>query len=275
MSHLVGRDFPQKIVSWEAVDPVRTDERSMTLRISHSKLSKMHPADIAEIVSQLGGTDREAIFASLDDEVAADTLEESSDEVQAQILARLDDERAADILEAMDPDEAADLLSDLSDERREQLISKMADDEAEEVEELLEYEEDTAGGLMTTEYVSVETALTTQQTIDRLRQLEPDAESIYYVYVTNDDEKLLGVVSLRDLIVAQPSSTITDIMAERVVHTTLDASKEEVAALMAKYNLLALPVVDDEERLQGIITYDDALDSVLPANVRRRARAVG
>ena len=275
LSHLLGRDFPQKIVSWEAVDPVRTDERSMTLKISHRKLSKMHPADIAEIVSQLGGTDREAIFASLDDEVAADTLEESSEEVQAQIIARLDDERAADILEAMDPDEAADLLSDLPDERREQLISKMNEDEAEDVEELLEYEEDTAGGLMTTEYVSVPASLTAQQTIDRLRELEPNAESVYYVYVVDEEEKLLGVVSLRDLIVAKPSTPITDIMIKRVVNVTLDSSEEEVAALMAKYNLLAIPVVDDEERLQGIITFDDALDTVLPENVRRRARAVG
>ncbi len=271
---LTGSDFPQRIVSWDAVDPVQSDERSVRLRISHQKLSKMHPADIAEIVGQLGGRDRAAIFESLDDETAADTLEESTEEVQAQILARLSDERAADILEAMSPDEAADLLADLPEERREQLIAKMEADEAEDVEELLTYEEDTAGGLMTTEFVAIPVSLTAAQTIDRLRELEPDAESIYYVYVVDDDEKLLGVLSLRDLIVAKPETRIADIMIKRVIAVPLDARPEDVAAVIAKYNLLAVPVVDDDDRIQGIVTIDDAMDEVMPAGLKRRARAL-
>jgi len=271
---LVGADFPQRIVSWDAVDPVQSDERSVRLRISHQKLSKMHPADIAEIVSQLGGRDRAAIFESLDDETAADTLEESSDEVQAQILARLSDERAADILEEMSPDEAADLLADLPVERRAQLIAAMEADEAEDVEELLHYEEDTAGGLMTTEFVAIPVSLTAAQTIDRLRELEPNAESIYYVYVVDEEEKLLGVLSLRDLIVAKPDTKIADIMIKRVVAVPLDAQPEDVAAVIAKYNLLAVPVVDDDDRIQGIVTIDDAMDEVMPAGLKRRARAL-
>lgn len=274
VTHLAGRDFPQRLISWDAVDPVHSDERSVRLRISHQKLSKMHPADIAEIVGQLGGRDRAAIFASLDDETAADVVEESSEEVQAQILARLDDERAADILEAMSPDEAADLLGDLPEERREQLISKMEADEAEDVEELLGYEDDTAGGLMTTEFVAVPEALTAQQAIERLRELEPEAESIYYVYVVDDQDHLQGVLSLRDLIVAPPDRPISEIMRERVVAVPLDAPPEDVAAVIAKYNLLAVPVIDDDDRIQGIVTIDDALDEVLPAGIRRRARAL-
>ncbi len=269
-----GHDLQQRIVAWDAVDPVRSDERSVRLRISHQKLAKMHPADIAEIVSQLGGRDRDAIFASLDDELAADTLEESSEEVQAQILARLDDERAADILEAMSPDEAADLLGDLSEERREQLISRMDEDEAEDVEELLAYEEDTAGGLMTTEFVAVPVSLSAEQTIDRLRELEPDAESIYYVYVVDADEHLLGVLSLRDLIVARPQTPIGELMIKRVIAVPLDASPGDVAAAIHKYNLLAVPVVDEEDRIQGIVTVDDALEEVLPERLKRRARAL-
>jgi len=274
VSRRLGADFPQRLISWDAVDPVHSGEASVRLRISHQKLSKMHPADIAEIVGQLGGRDRAAIFASLDDETAADTLEESSDEVQAQILARLDDERAADILEAMAPDEAADLLGDLSEERREQLIAKMEADDAIDVEELLGYEDDTAGGLMTLDYVQVPVSLTTQQTIEKLRELEPDAESIYYVYVVDDDEHLLGVLSLRDLIVSQPQTPISDLMIKRVVAVPLDARPEDVAAVIAKYNLLAVPVVDDDDRMQGIVTIDDALDTVMPAGLRRRARAL-
>ncbi|MHB8718814.1 MAG: magnesium transporter [Candidatus Dormibacteria bacterium] len=274
LTRLVGRDFPQRLISWDAVDPVHSDERRVQLRVSHQKLSKMHPADIAEIVEQLGGRDRAAIFASLDDETAADVVEESSDEVQAQILNRLDDDRAADILEAMEPDEAADLLGDLPEERREHLISKMEADEAEDVAELLGYEDDTAGGLMTTGFVAVPVSLTAQQTIDRLRELEPDAASIYYVYVIDDEERLLGVLSLRDLIVAAPATPIADIMIKRVVAVPLDAPPEDVAAVIAKYNLLAVPVVDDEDRMQGIVTIDDAMDEVMPAGVRRRARAL-
>ncbi len=274
VSRLTGRNIPQRLISWDAVDPVHSDEESVKLRISHRKLAKMHPADIAEIVEQLGGRDRDAIFQSLDDEIAADTLEESSDEVQAQIIARLDDDRAADILEAMAPDEAADILGDLPEERRETIIAAMEAEEAEDVEELLSYEEDTAGGLMTTEFVAVPAGLTAEQTIDKLRELEPDAESIYYVYVVDDDEHLLGVLSLRDLIVAKPLTLITDFMIERVVAVPLDARPEDVAAVMAKYNFLAVPVVDDDDRMQGIVTIDDAMDTVMPAAVRRRARTL-
>ncbi len=274
LRRLAGGDLPQRLISWDAVDTLHSDERSVKLRISHRKLSKMHPADIAEIVGQLGGRDREAIFASLDDEIAADTLEESSDEVQAQILSRLDDERAADILEAMSPDEAADLLADLPEDRREQLIAKMEADEAQDVEELLAYGEDTAGGLMTTEYVAIPASLTAAEAIDRLRELEPDAESIYYVYVIDDDERLLGVLSLRDLIVARPATPIADLMIKRVIAVPVDARPEDVAAVIAKYNLLAVPVVDDDDRIQGIVTIDDALDTVMPAGLKRRARAL-
>jgi Mg/Co/Ni transporter MgtE len=194
--------------------------------------------------------------------------------VQAQILSRLDDERAADILEAMSPDEAADLLADLPEERREQLIAKMEAEEAEDVEELLAYGEDTAGGLMTTEYVAIPASLSAEQAIDRLRELEPDAESIYYVYVIDDDERLLGVLSLRDLIVAKPGTPIADLMIKRVIAVPLDARPEDVAAVIAKYNLLAVPVVDDDDRIQGIVTIDDALDTVMPAGLKRRARAL-
>ena len=274
LSRLLGRNIPQRLISWDAVDPVQSDEQSMKLRISHRKVAKMHPADIAEIVGQLGGRDRAAIFDSLDDETAADTLEESTDEIQAQILDRLDDERAADILEAMSPDEAADLLGDLPEERREQLIAKMAEDEAEDVEELLLYKDNSAGGLMTTDFIAVPVTLNAGQTIERLREREPEADSIYYVYVIDEQEHLLGVLSLRDLIVAKPGTPIADLMIRRVVSVPSDASTEDVAAVMSKYNLLAVPVVDREDRIQGMVTIDDALDTVIPATARRKVRAL-
>lgn len=274
ISHLLGRDFPQRVIPWDTVDPLESDERSVKLRISHRKLAKMHPADIADIVEQLGGRDRAAIFASLDDETAAEIIEEAEGEVQAQILERLGDERAADILEAMSPDEAADILGELPEERREQLLGKMQHDEAEDIGELLAYEDDTAGGLMTTEFVSVPGGSTAAEAIERLRELQPDLESVYYIYVVSPDEHLTGVITLRNLVLAAPETTAIQLMNERILTVRVDTSAKEVAAIIAKYNLLAVPVLNEDDELQGIVTIDDAMDAIMSDSIRRKARAL-
>lgn len=273
LTSMLGLDWPQKLISWEAVDPVKSDVSSVKLRIAHTKLAKLHPADIADIVNELSPDDRNAVFAALDDEKAAETLEEIDEpQTQASILERLDVERASDILEAMAPDEVADLLADMPPERAQQLLQKMEDDEAEDVEELLNYREDTAGGLMTNQYVAVEHTLTAAQAIDRLRELEPDAESIFYVYVIDGEEHLLGVLSLRDLIVVKPDTLIRDFMIKNVISVGLDASPRDVGEIMEKYNLLAVPVVDQHNRIQGIVTVDDVMERVLPARGGGRRR---
>src|SRR5437588_1329159 len=235
LTSMAGRDWPQKLISWEAVDPVKSDVNSVKLRIAHTKLAKLHPPDIADIVNELSPEDRSAVFAALDDEKAADTLEEIDEpQMQASILERLDVERASDIREAMAPDEVADLLSDIPPERAQELLQKMEEDEAGDVEELLAYREDTAGGLMTTEYVAVLHTLTAAQAIDRLRQLEPNAESVYYVYVVDEEEHLLGVLSLRDLIVAKPETKIRDFMIKNVISVGVDADPRDVAEVTSK-----------------------------------------
>ncbi|HEX3630457.1 MAG TPA: CBS domain-containing protein [Candidatus Dormibacteraeota bacterium] len=268
-------DWPQKLISWEAVDPVKSDVSSVKLRIAHTKLAKLHPADIADIVNELSPDDRSAVFNALDDEKAADTLEEIDEpEMQASILERLDVERASDILEAMAPDEVADLLADMPPERAQQLLQKMEDDEAEDVEELLAYREDTAGGLMTTEYVAIQHTLTAAQAIDRLRELEPDAESIYYVYVVDEQEHLLGVLSLRDLIVVKPETMIRDFMIQHIISVGLDATPRDIGEIMEKYNLLAVPVVDEHNRIQGIVTVDDVMERVMPGRPGQRRRRI-
>ena len=172
--------------------------------------------------------------------------------------------------------DAADLVQDLSDETRAELLALMERDEADELGELLRYPEDTAGGTMTTEFVAVPADLSAAATIDRLRELEPDAETIYYVYVVDAAERLVGVLSLRDLIVAPPASPVGEVMIPEPVAVDVLADRDEVAAVVARYNLLAVPVVDEEHRLVGIVTVDDAMDTILPAGWRRRLpRPVG
>jgi CBS domain-containing protein len=264
------RDVPERYIDWEDVDPVERSIASVKLRVPHKGLAELHPADLATIIDQLSRNDRVGVIASLDDEAAADAIGEMEPETQVEVMEDLEPERAADILEEMDPDEAADLVADLSDESRVEILGLMEKEEADEVQELMTYAEDTAGGIMTTEFVAVPATLTAAQTIDRLRELEPDAETIYYVYVTDPEERLVGVLSLRDLIVSKPEVVISTFMFDEPVAVGTDASEEEVTEVVARYNLLAVPVVDAKGRLEGIVTVDDAMDTLLPQPSKRR-----
>ena len=170
----------------------------------------------------------------------------------------------------MSPDDAADLVADLDQDTRDEILALMERDEAEEVQELLGYPEDSAGGIMTTEFISLEDHLTAGGAIQRLRELEPDAETIYYVYIADDEGRLVGVLSLRDLIVAPPDTPIHDVMIREPVAVSVTASQDEVAEVVAHYNLLAVPVVDEEGVVRGIVTVDDALDTVIPTAWKKR-----
>ncbi|MBJ7600249.1 MAG: magnesium transporter MgtE [Candidatus Nephthysia bennettiae] len=283
LARVFGRDLPMVLVSWDVVDAIApgagaagtptgtpAGDDAVRLRISGSRIAKLHPADIADIVEELGAKERRAVFETLTEEMAADTLEEMELEDQVSVIEHMDAERASDILEEMPPDEVADILTELPEDRAQQILGLMEKEGAEDVQELLAYEEDTAGGLMTTEYVAVPETLTAQECIETLRRMEPDAESIYYVFVVDPEEHLQGVLSLRDLIVAPPDKPIGEIMNRDVVTVRLEDGQKEVAAVLSKYNLLAVPVVDDEFRLQGVVTVDDALDAVLPESVKRK-----
>jgi Mg/Co/Ni transporter MgtE len=179
-------------------------------------------------------------------------------------------EKAADILEEIAPDAAADLVGDLPKERADELLSLMEPEEASDVKELLKYPDDSAGGLMTTEYVTVRTGMTVQQAIDHLRTEGAEAETIFYCYVLDENESLVGVFSLRDLIIAAPDRLVDEIMVGDVVSVQPSESQERIAHLIARYNLLAIPVVDEERRLLGIVTVDDAIDAVLPTRWKKR-----
>ena len=259
-----------RIIPWNDVEQLSTTGGGIKLKVPYTKIARLHPADIADIVEQLDPADRTKVISSLDLETAADTISEAEPEVQASIIESLDDEHGADILEEMEPDEAADILQDLSDERSEALLEEMEPDEADDVKQLLEYDEETAGGLMTTEFVSISCHFTAEQTIEAIRKLHPDAETIYYIYVIDDDEKLMGVISLRDLIVNTPDTPVTEFLVNEVISVQADEHEDEVASLMGKYNLLALPVVDSDNKLIGIVTVDDTVARLLPSERRRR-----
>jgi Mg2+ transporter MgtE len=273
VARLIGRPLHSNLLSWEVVETLEPDSAGggrIRLKVPHEKIARMHPADIADIVEQLDPQQRAEVIHALDIETAADTIEEMEDEEAAAVMEAMEEERAADILEEMEPDDAADILADLSEARTEELLEHMEPEEAADVKELLAYGEETAGGLMTTEYVAVQASMTADGTIQRLRELAPQAETAYYVYVVDSDERLVGVISLRDLIVAKPDERIETFMVPNVryVHTADHA--DEVARVLTHYNLLALPVIDDESRLAGIVTVDDMMERLVPQDRRRR-----
>jgi Mg/Co/Ni transporter MgtE len=191
--------------------------------------------------------------------------------MQASIVTDLPEERAADILEEMAPDEAADLLQDLPEERREEIVDLMQPEEKQDVEELLTYDEDSAGGIMTSDFVALGADLTASAAIDKLRELQPDPELTYYLYVVDAQGRLEGVISLRDLVVAKPETKLAQIMDPHVLKVDATTTKEDVAALIAKYDLLALPVVDARGTLIGTVTIDDVVEIMLPRGWKKRS----
>lgn len=273
LAKLIGKPLQSNLIAWddvETLEPGSAGGGRIKLKVPHEKIARLHPADIADIVEQLTPQQRAEVIEALDVETAADTLEEMEDETAAEVMETLEETRAADILEEMDPDAAADVLADLSEERTEELLEHMEPEEAADVKELLAYGEETAGGLMTTEFIAIPARMTAEQTIQRLRELAPKAETIYYVYVTDDDNRLVGVISLRDLIVADPENHISDVMVQNVRSVYTSDHADEVAHIISRYNLLALPVVEEDGRLVGIITVDDMMERLLPPERRRR-----
>lgn len=271
---------PSSLVPWQEIEVVgaqpEAEERSEEVPRSPSgHLAEMHPADIAEIVHHLSAGEGARLIERLDDETAAATMEEIDTERQRQILENIQAERAADILQAMGPDEAADLLASLPEERSQELLRLMTPEESEEVQELLEYEPDTAGGLMTTDYTTLSQQRSVREALDVIRDdIQKYDVRIPYVYCVDDEsqeeQRVLGVVSLWDLLIARPEQALAQLMEADVISTQVESNPQDVAETMAKYNLLALPVLNKEGILQGVVTVDDVLDILLPPDRRRR-----
>jgi magnesium transporter len=256
---LLGR-IPPRTIPWNFVDVIETDPaRRVKLKISHDGLAKLHPADIADIVEDLAPDERQAVFQTLDEEVAAEALEEVEPKVQKAIVESLDSERAAEIVEEMDPDAAADLLGDLPEERTEQILIQMEPEAQQDVVELLEHREETAAGRMTTEFLALPVNATAQNAIDSMREFEGGVEAVSTIYLVDSKGTLVGAVPLARVALAAAATPMLSLTQEPLVQAHEGVAENEVAELFDKYNLLTLPVVDEHNKLTGIITSDDVI----------------
>lgn len=252
--------IPPNSIRWEFCNILEPDpQRRLRLNISNRLLEDMHPADLADIVEKLSYQDREAIFENIDSEVAADTLTEIDPDIQVSILESLETETAADIVEEMAPDHAADVLAEMEEKTSEEILEEMEHEPKSEVRELLEFEEDTAGGLMNTQYVALNEHATVADALQALKEHEDVLENLNTLFLVDANERLKATVPLARLFLHEGTKPLASLAPETLIDVPVTERQERITELFDKYNLLALPVVDAERRLAGVITADDII----------------
>lgn len=257
---MLSRTLPENIIVWNYIQPLKPKLKNIALTIPRQKMSEMHPADIAEIISKITKEDGRDLLKDLDIETAAETVSELAPEIQTEMISEMDTEKAADIIEEMPPDEAADILGELPAEKARQIFQRIEKEEAAEIQELLVHEKNTAGGLMTNQFVSFPSDATVKAVIESFKKYAEEIESVYYIYIVDVYERLVGVVSLRDLLLADPLDKLENIMETKIKNVPPDEDVDVVAEMMSKYDLVAMPVVDDSGVFHGIVTVDDIMD---------------
>ncbi len=256
----LSRKVAARGIPWEFVDVIEVDPaRRVKLRIEYERLGEMHPSDLADILEDLAPAEREAVFTSLDEEVAAETLEEVEPKLQKALLEKLDEEKIADIVEEMDPAAAADLLAELSEEQSDAILEEMEPEERQEVEDLLEFDEDSAAGCMTTDFVAVGKDATVAQAVEALRGFDGDLESVTEIYLLDEKEVLRGSVPLAQLLMALPETRLAVLAEPRVLSCPVGMHQNELAEFFDKYNLHALAVVDAQSRMVGVVQADHVI----------------
>ncbi len=270
---IFGKSFSHNIIRWSYIQPLEPRLSIISLAVPRQMLSALHPADIADIISDAPVDQGTALFKKLDPNVAAETLHELEPNIQKAIIDSLDKDYATEIVERMPPDEAADLLADLETERAKEILESIEKEEAEDIQELLAHEEDTAGGLMTNEFIACSPGLTVQEAIEKFKMDAHDIETVYYIYIV-EDEKLTGVTTLKDMLLTSPSLPLSEITETKLKTVSPYTNQQVVAEIISKYNLLAIPVVNDDGGLLGIVTIDDIMDVLLPPSSRKRRRSV-
>jgi len=268
ISTRLKKELPRQEISWEYVQPLGANVSRLALTMARDQMAEMHPADIASIISHIPHKHISTVLISLDSETAGEAIHELDPEMRRRVISQLDSEQASDIIEDMAPDEAADVLGDLPEEKAQELLKLMDEEEAEDIMELMVHEEDTAGGLMNSEYLSITEDVTIGGALAQVRLLAPDVETAYYIYILDTDEKPLGVITLKDLLMKSPDTMVADIMTTNLKTVQVGAEPEEILEIIAKYNLVAVPVLDEEQKMAGIVTVDDILELFLPNALR-------
>jgi len=272
---LFRKKLEPSLIGWNYVEFLKKDVRKGSLTIPHKRVEELHPADIASIISDVRSNVRMEIFAGLPDKTAAEALHELAPKIQAFLLTTVDTKKALGILNRMPVDEAADVLGDIPQEKSEELLRLMKEKKAGEIVKLLKHHDETAGGLMTTELITLPQNLTVEEAILKLREIAPSAETIYYLYLVNEEGRFVGVVTLRKLIVSKPNTILSEIMIKDLIKVPPEANQRHVADVISKYNLLAVPVVSSEGKILGIVTVDDVMDFILPPIARRKRQMLG
>ena len=262
IAKLFHKKIDEQIIAWNYMDLLDRDLSEVQLSVSHKRLDELHPADVADILEQLDPQQRANVFKHMDQAQATDAISEMEDEYQADVIEDLDEESAAYVLGDMDPDDAADIVRDLPYEKAETLLRMMGVEDAAEIRELLGYKDGTAGGMMTTQFVAVPSDTTVSETIEVLRGLEEDHPTVHYVYVLDDYDRFVGVLSLRTLVLNDGDKPVSEIMYDDVISVPPETTEDDVAADIFKYDLPAMPVVDEKGELLGIVTVDDAWDAI-------------
>lgn len=269
---VLGRDIPHSEISWEYVQPLEANSSKLALNIARNQMNEMHPADLADIIENIPIRNIRTVLDSIDAETTGDTLYELESDMRNVVISQMNDEQVSDILDEMELDEVADVLSDLPDEKAQELLEMMDQEDAEDIQELLEHEEDSAGGLMTPDYLRLTSQITIGRALEILKECADEVETIYYGYIVDDDDRLEGVISLKKLLMNPPETPISEVMEDNIKFVRIDAEPEDMLETLAKYDLIAVPVLDDDNRMAGIVTVDDVLAHYLPQIIKIKRR---
>ena len=269
---LLRVDLPYNLISWNYIQPLQPKLSTIALTVPGQMVSELHPADLADLISQVSHEEGAQFIQNLDVETAADAISELETDVQTAMITGMDPARAADIIEEMPPDEAADVISALPAEKAKEILEQVEAEEAEDIQELLGHEHDTAGGLMTNEFIAYKSETSVGDAMGQFKKDAPEIEAVYYIYVLDSEENLVGAISLRELLLSDPGLTLSEVMETNLKTMGPEEDEMKVAAAISKYNLVALPVVDAEGSLLGIVTVDDIVDIILPPQAKRKRR---
>jgi Mg/Co/Ni transporter MgtE len=264
VARMLHKDIPSAEISWEYVQPLEPHSSKLALNIARGQMNEIHPADLADIIENIPIHNIRTVLESIDPETTGDALYELEADMRNIVVSQLDDEQLTDILEEMEPDEAADILSDLPEDKAQELLDRMDQEDADDIQELLSQEDDTAGGFMNSDYLRLQPGITVGDALQQVRETADEVETVYYGYIVNDEEQLEGVVSLKELLISSAENNISDVMVENIKTVCVDDELIDVFETLTKYNLIAVPVLDKDGLMAGIVTVDDILEYYLP-----------